>query len=215
MAKENNNIERHFSQTAYTRLLKTFIELREEQRAVALVSIRQEFDPNFIEGTINVDEPPIFKAYDASMYRLVAEIMKHPKFSFDVKARLGHENFVQYVFMTAYRSSMYRNSDVMKKRIDFCIEVLKQVKDAMQVDMYGSSLLHYACEDRLLLPIVEYLISREDVDIEAQDGEGNTPLEIASYNQNRMASSIIFKEINRRNICRSEKKSVTSQSESK
>ena len=190
------NIKRHHSQTSYTRFLFFLIATKMDKFAAKLVRDFVEFDPNFFEqGTTEERQYPIFLAFRAEMYDTVRAIMEHPKVDVNaIKCTYTDDPFPFYVFTTTYKKSMYKTAKT-REAIDFAIEVLKQIKDINQTDSCGCTMLHYACEDSMMYPIMEYICSREDAELEIQDYDGATPLDIALYAQNRQAAKFLKEKI--------------------
>ena len=186
---KTKKITKHHSQTSFTRLLTMLIDCNQENLAIKLINEHKEFDPNFVEeGNGNQEqEHPIFIAYNANMPNLAMTMVKNLKTPIDdVRSHYTDESFPFYCFMSAYKVSAY-NKPNAKNRVNFALDVLKETKNINMVDSCGSTILHYACEDPLLLPIVQYICSREDADLSVQDYDGSTPLDIAAYSQNRQA----------------------------
>lgn len=154
-------------------LLHKLIDEHNTEEAVKLLKENKDVDPNFVFFA----SMPAIKAITIGDANLFKAITAHPKFNINLTDGFGepYSHFLLIMMETQINSK--KN---MSAWMEMCLTVLENKDyDVNRLNLNDDTTLHCACEHPAFVPIVEYLINRDDVDINKVNDWGFRPIDVA------------------------------------
>lgn len=178
---KSNNIEPQI-------LLHKLIDEKNIQAAIKLLEENPELDPN----TMFYNNLPIVKALMQGSKPLFDALVNHKNFDMNLTEGFG-EPYAQFLLLFMQSEYSKNNKGKMDVYIDMCLSLLQNPKyNCNCEDINNDTVLHLACESTITLPIVAYLISRGDVQINSTNDWGYAPIDVAIENNNTEAIKMLL-----------------------
>lgn len=179
---DNTNIEPNI-------LLHKYIDEKNYKDAIKLLKENKNVDPN----TMFLSNLPIVKSFTSANKELFDALVNHEKFDVSLTDGFG-EPFAQFLVLNIQSKEDNKGEqEKIKTYTSMCMTFLENPKyDCNVGDINDDTVLHLACETPLTLPIVEYLVSRKDVDINLTNDWGYTPLDVAIESLNTEAIKLLL-----------------------
>lgn len=169
-------------------LLHKLIDEQNTAVAIDLLRNNNDLNPNFVFYA----SMPITKAIMYLNKSLVDAIIQHPRFDVNRTECFGDPH-THYLLLTLACKQSYISSDEINPWLYTCISILDNPQyDVNCTNINEDTTLHCACENSLFLPVVEYLVRRNDVDVNMRNDMGLTPLDIALDCNNTDAVALLL-----------------------
>ena len=171
-------------------LLHKYIDEHDEVAAIKLIEENYDtIDVNFeFESRV-----PVIAALNSSMFKLFNKIINNPKF--DAKIEDGFGATLPITLLYLYSAEdVTPSSDDEKKLINLISEVLNcNSFDLNAKDLSGDSVLTIACQYEKMVWVGKKLVLEKNVDVNAGNLFGETPVSICITNKNLEMLSILGK----------------------
>ncbi len=167
--------------------LHKLINSGDEKGAINLINSEKDIDVSY-EYKCNI---PIFSAINSQMYDLFALIVNHPTFNPLVEDGFGESLLESLLYMCTSDESTEDDRVEIKKYIDALLKSDKT--DFNYKDLNEDTALSVACEYPQLLWVVEFLASKEEVNVNTINDINFSPLGNAIRRNNLKAIEILAK----------------------
>lgn len=167
--------------------LHKLINSGDEKGAINLINSEKDIDVSY-EYKCNL---PIFSAINSLMYDLFALIVNHPTFNPPVEDGFGESLLESLLYMCASDEGTKDDRVEIKKCIDVLLKSDKT--DFNYKDLNEDTALSVACEYPQLLWVVEFLASKEEVNVNTTNDINFSPLTSAIDNNNIKAIELLSK----------------------
>ena len=167
--------------------LHKLINSGDEKGAINLINSEKDIDVSY-EYKCNI---PIFSAINSQMYDLFALIVNHPTFNPPVEDGFGESLLESLLYMYASDENTEDDRVEIKKYIDVLLKSDKT--DFNYKDLNEDTALSIACEYSQLLWVVEFLASKEEVNVNTINDINFSSLGNAIRGNNLKAIEILAK----------------------
>lgn len=170
-------------------LLHKYIDQENIDAAIKLLKEHEgEVNPN----KVFYNNLPIIKAILKGRLDLFYALTEHPKFDWNLVEGFG-EPYVHFI-MLYLGANIQTKGKEPKPYLEMAMHFLKNEKyNKLALDGLKSNLIHGACEaGQICLPLLDYLLTIPELDVNAKNDIGLTPLDTAIEFDNKAAVDVLM-----------------------